>query len=250
MSIAPFFANAVLNCIFRATGITAPTISLHAYVGDPRSTGTELASVGSYAPISLPTYGSPSGGLVTNTADATWPTATANWTTGWNYIGLKDGSGNLWWAGQLPVARNVLTGFTPVDYVGTLGIQFAYGNATYGSNAFLNCLVNGVSVTPPSTLYIAPYNGSPVAGGTELTTNGASRIAAPIFSAASAGATINTSPVNWGIASGNWVANCTHLAFVDASGNIWGFMALSTGVLVYMNDTPTIPIGALVPSIS
>jgi hypothetical protein len=71
--------------------------------------GTEVSG-GSYARTAV-TFGSPSNGVTTNSADVTFPTATASWgTVGW--IGINDAStsGNLLYHTPLDTSKTIDTG--------------------------------------------------------------------------------------------------------------------------------------------
>lgn len=75
--------NAVVNHLLRNTALTSPTVvylALFTAVTDAEAaTGTEVSG-GSYARTAI-TFGSPSNGVVTNSAAVTFPAATGNWGT-------------------------------------------------------------------------------------------------------------------------------------------------------------------------
>jgi hypothetical protein len=92
-----YLENALINATLRNTSYTSPTtvyVGLH--TADPTDAGTGAeVSGGSYARQSA-TFGAPSDGSSTTTADITFPTATASWNTV-THIGIWDAStsGNL-----------------------------------------------------------------------------------------------------------------------------------------------------------
>jgi hypothetical protein len=106
--------NALINGTLRATSYTAPAavyVSLH--TADPTDAGTGAeVSGGSYVRRAA-TFGAPSNGVSTTTADITYPTATADYgTVGW--IGIWDAltSGNLLYHTPLNIAKTISTGDT------------------------------------------------------------------------------------------------------------------------------------------
>ena len=85
-----FLENALINATLRATTYTSvATVYVSLWTSDPTDagSGTEVTG-GSYARTAV-TFGAPSNGASTNSADVTFPTATASWgTVGW--IGIND----------------------------------------------------------------------------------------------------------------------------------------------------------------
>ena len=82
MSKTNYLEDALLNHVLRHTAYTSPgTVYLGLYTVSPSETGggTEVAG-GSYARQPV-TFGAPSGGSTSNTADVTFPMATAPWGT-------------------------------------------------------------------------------------------------------------------------------------------------------------------------
>ena len=107
-----YLENALINGTLRATSYTAPTtIYVALYTTDPTDadTGTEVSG-GSYARQSV-TFGAPSNGVSLNSADVTFPTATASWGTV-AYIGLRDAStaGNLLYHTPLDASKAIASG--------------------------------------------------------------------------------------------------------------------------------------------
>lgn len=95
--LSSYLENKLLDHVLRNTSYTSPTttyVGLYTSNPDEGNTGTEVSG-GSYArqPLSVTTA---SGGIVTSSADVTFPQATASWGT-ISHIGILDAltSGNL-----------------------------------------------------------------------------------------------------------------------------------------------------------
>ena len=107
-----YLENALINVTLRNTAFTAvatPYVAL--FTSDPTDagSGTEVSG-GSYARTAV-TFGAPSNGVSTNSADVTFPTATGSWgTVGW--IGIYDASasGNLLYHTPIDVSKTVTSG--------------------------------------------------------------------------------------------------------------------------------------------
>ena len=107
-----FLENALINATLRATTYTSPaTVYVSLYTTDPTDadSGTEVSG-GSYARTAV-TFGAPSNGVSTNSADVTFPTATASWGTV-SHIGIHDASttGNLLFHTPLDTAKTIDSG--------------------------------------------------------------------------------------------------------------------------------------------
>ena len=109
-----FLEDALINATLRATTFTSPaTVYVSLWTSDPTDagSGTEVSTSGtSYARTAV-TFGAPSGGVSTNSADVTFPTATASWgTVGW--IGINDAAtgGNLLYHTALDTAKAIDSG--------------------------------------------------------------------------------------------------------------------------------------------
>jgi len=107
-----YLENALLNAVLRNTTYTSPTTC---YVGlfssDPTDAGSGTeCSGGAYARIAV-TFGSPTNGVVTNSADVTFAQATNDWGT-ISHIGLHDAdtSGNLLFHTILASSKAIGTG--------------------------------------------------------------------------------------------------------------------------------------------
>ncbi len=107
-----FLEQALINATLRATTYTAPTtVYVSLWTSDPTDagSGTEVSG-GSYARTAV-TFAAPSNGVTTNSADVTFPTATASWgTVGW--IGINDAltSGNLLYHTPLDTSKTIDSG--------------------------------------------------------------------------------------------------------------------------------------------
>ena len=110
--LSNYLENALINATLRNTSYTSPAavyISLHTADPTDAGTGTEVAG-GSYIRQSA-TFGAPSNGVSTTTADITFPQATANWgTIGW--IGIWDAqtTGNLLYHTALDTSKAIDNG--------------------------------------------------------------------------------------------------------------------------------------------
>ena len=107
-----FLENALINAVLRNTTYTSPaTVYVSLYTSDPTDadTGTEVSG-GSYARTSA-TFDAPSNGVTQNSADITFPTATASWGTV-SHIGVHDAStaGNLLFHTALDTSKTIDSG--------------------------------------------------------------------------------------------------------------------------------------------
>ncbi len=105
-----YLENALINATLRATTFTSPTtvyVSLHS--ADPTDAGGSEISGGSYARKAV-TFGAPSNGTSTNSADVTFDQATASWGT-ITHIGIQDAltSGNLLYHTPLTTSKTIDT---------------------------------------------------------------------------------------------------------------------------------------------
>lgn len=122
-----YLENALVNVTLRNTAYTAPTtVYVGLYTTDPTdaNTGTEVSG-GSYARTAV-TFAAPSNGVTTNSADVTFPTATASWgTIGW--IGILDALtvGNLLYHTPLDASKLIDTGDIFRIATGNLSVTLA-----------------------------------------------------------------------------------------------------------------------------
>jgi len=125
--ISNYLENALINATLRATTFTAPaTVYVSLWTSDPTDagSGTEVSG-GSYARTAV-TFGAPSNGASTNSADVTFPTATGSWgTVGW--IGINDAStsGNLLYHTPLDTSKTIDTGDIFIIKTGNLSVTLA-----------------------------------------------------------------------------------------------------------------------------
>ena len=122
-----FLENKIIDHMLRNQSYTPPaTIYVALYTDDPTDadTGTEVSG-GSYArqPVTLTAA---SGGASSNSADITFPTATANWGT-ITHIGLRDAltGGNLLMHSPLDASKTVNNGDTFKINAGELDVTVA-----------------------------------------------------------------------------------------------------------------------------
>lgn len=107
-----YLENKLLDHVLRNTSYTSPTtvyVGLYTSNPDEGNTGTEVSG-GSYARQVL-SVTTASGGVVTSSADVTFPQATASWGT-ISHIGMLDAltSGNLLMYTALTTSKAIDTG--------------------------------------------------------------------------------------------------------------------------------------------
>ena len=122
-----FLENALINAVLRNTTYTSPaTVYVSLYLTDPTDadSGTEVSG-GSYARTAV-TMGAPSNGVSTNSADVTFPTATASWGTV-THIGIHDAStsGNLLFHTPLDTSKTIDSGDIFKITTGNLSVTLA-----------------------------------------------------------------------------------------------------------------------------
>jgi hypothetical protein len=122
-----FLENALINATLRNTTYTSPaTVYVSLWTSDPTDagSGTEVSG-GSYVRTAV-TMGAPSNGVSLNSADVTFPTATASWgTVGW--IGINDAltTGNLLYHTALDTAKTIDSGDIFKISTGNLSVTLA-----------------------------------------------------------------------------------------------------------------------------
>lgn len=112
--ISNYLENALVNHVLRNTALTSPvTVYVALYTTDPTDadTGTEVTG-GSYARQSA-AFSAPTDGATSNSADVTFPTATANWGTV-THVVIRDAAagGNALFHGALTASKVVNNGDT------------------------------------------------------------------------------------------------------------------------------------------
>lgn len=113
-AMSNYLEEAILNAVFRNTPFTSPTsVHLALYTSDPTEadTGTEVSG-GAYArrPVTFSAPTQVGGkGTISNSADVSFPVATAAWGTV-THIGLRSAAtgGNLLYYGPVSNARSIL----------------------------------------------------------------------------------------------------------------------------------------------
>lgn len=107
-----YLETALVNATLRNTTYTSPaTVYAALFTTDPTDAGSGTeASSGAYARTAI-TFGSPSNGVTTNSADVTFPTCTAAWGT-ITHMGIFDAStsGNLLYHTALDASKTVDSG--------------------------------------------------------------------------------------------------------------------------------------------
>ena len=123
-AFSDYLEAALLNHILRNTAFTSPTtVYLALFTTAPGEAGGGVeVSGGSYARQAA-TFGAPSNGTCSNSADVTFPQATADWGTIQGF-GIFDAAtaGNLLFYGNFTVAKSVLSGDYFVVPAGGLSI--------------------------------------------------------------------------------------------------------------------------------
>lgn len=122
-----YLENALINATLRATNFTAPIavyISLH--TADPTDDGSGTEVSGNAYVRQAATFGAPSNGVSTTTADITFPQATGSWGTV-SYIAIWDAesTGNMLYHTPLDVAKAIDTGDIFKIAAGSLTVTLA-----------------------------------------------------------------------------------------------------------------------------
>ena len=124
-----FLENALINATLRNTTYTSvATVYVSLWTSDPTDagSGTEVSTSGTGYARTAVTFGAPSNGVTLNSADVTFPTATASWgTVGW--IGINDAatSGNLLYHTALDTSKTIDSGDIFKISTGNLSVTLA-----------------------------------------------------------------------------------------------------------------------------
>ena len=124
-----FLEDALINATLRATTYTSvATVYVSLWTSDPTDagSGTEVSTSGTGYARTAVTFGAPSNGVTTNSADVTFPTATASWgVVGW--IGINDAatSGNLLYHTALDTSKTIDSGDIFKISTGNLSVTLA-----------------------------------------------------------------------------------------------------------------------------
>jgi hypothetical protein len=124
-----YLENALINAVLRNTSYTSPaTVYVSLYTSDPTDadSGTEVSTSGTGYARTAVTFGAPSDGVSTNSADVTFPTATASWGTV-SHIGIHDAStsGNLLFHTPLDTSKTIDSGDIFKITTGNLSVTLA-----------------------------------------------------------------------------------------------------------------------------
>ena len=127
--ISNYLENALINATLRNTSYTSPTtVYVALYTTDPTDadTGTEVSTSGTAYARTAVTFGAPSNGVSTNSADVTFPTATGSFGTV-THVGLRDAStaGNLLYHSPLDDSKTVGIGDVFKITTGNLSVTLA-----------------------------------------------------------------------------------------------------------------------------
>jgi hypothetical protein len=118
-----YLENALCNWIRGTAMPSAPaTVYLSLHTADPGETGaSEHGATASYARTAV-TFGAPSNGVMTNSAQVQFPTASANYSAAITHFGVHDAAsaGNFLGGGALGSSATITTGVTPQWNVGAL----------------------------------------------------------------------------------------------------------------------------------
>jgi hypothetical protein len=111
--MSDYLENKLLEHSLGKTSYAMPTVYVALYTALPTEAGSVNEFTGGGYTRQPVTFGSASGGSITNNTSVSFPVASANWGT-IQAIGLVDsqtvGQGNLLWYGSLDVAKTVTTG--------------------------------------------------------------------------------------------------------------------------------------------
>lgn len=125
--LSNYLEDALINAVLRNSSYTSPaTVYVALYTSNPNedNSGTEVSG-GSYARTAV-TFGAPSNGTSTNSADVTFPTATASWGTV-THFGILDANaaGNLLFYGALTTSKTIGSGDVANFTAGNLSCTLA-----------------------------------------------------------------------------------------------------------------------------
>lgn len=127
MSLSNYTELKILDHLNGKTEFTMPTVYVGLSTANPGDTASDLAepSGNSYARIATTgaTWAAAAGGIASNAAAITFPTATGAWGT-ITYFALFDAltSGNMLASGALTQAKAVASGDTPKFDIGAISI--------------------------------------------------------------------------------------------------------------------------------
>jgi hypothetical protein len=111
-AISNYLENALINVTLRATSYTAPTtVYVALFTTDPTDAGSGTECSGTAYARQSATFGAPSNGASTTTADVQFPQAGNSWGT-ITHFGIYDAltTGNLLYHGALTTSKIIDTG--------------------------------------------------------------------------------------------------------------------------------------------
>jgi hypothetical protein len=122
-----YLENALINHTLRNSALSAPSavyVSLHTANPDEDASGAELS--GSAYARQAATFGAPSNGVSTTSADINFPQATGSWGTV-SHIGIWDASssGNMLYYTALDASKTIATGDILKIAAGSLTVTLA-----------------------------------------------------------------------------------------------------------------------------
>lgn len=121
-------ANAVINLVLRNVAYSPSTTNVFValYVGDPKTTGTEVSTVGTNYSRKQVTFSAAAGGQTSNSLEVDFGVATANYSASpIDYFALLDNStgGNMLYSDSLTVSQTISNGNQPKFAVGAITVQ-------------------------------------------------------------------------------------------------------------------------------
>lgn len=261
-----YLENKLIDLVLRGVAWTPPNPVYLALFGTAATlaqleagTLTGEVAVGSYARQPT-TFGAPAARAITNSGAVSYPTLTADYPNPVRFYAFCDAltAGNILSYGQLDSDLTYVTGNVPTFDVGQLTVNFLAGASVsdYLAHVLLNQVFRNTAFTPP-TVRIGLFGaGASVAAlklGTltgEIAGNGYARIVVP-FGAPTDGLSLNTGVLTFGPATPSGWGSVQFSALIDAaaSGNVLSAAALASPLVVNLNNTPRIAVGALSQSI-
>jgi hypothetical protein len=261
-----YLENKIIDLVLRGTAWTPPNPVYFALFSTAAAlaqleagTLTGEVAVGSYARQPV-TFGAPAARSMSNNASLSFPLLTANYPDPVRFYAFMDAaaSGNVLAYGQLDSDLTYVTGNTPTFDIGQLTVNFLAGASLsdYLVHALLNHVFRNTAFTPPTVraaLFGAAASIAQLKAGTltgEVAGNGYARQAVT-FGAATDGVSLNSAPVTFGPATPAGWGSVLFTALVDAasSGNVLSAAALSSALIVNLNNSPRIATGGLSQSV-
>lgn len=111
-AMSNYLENALINATLRNTSYTSPsTVYVALFTSDPTDAGSGTECSGSGYARQSATFGAPSNGVSSISADVEFPQATGAWVT-ITHFGIFDASssGNLLYHGALTASKTIATG--------------------------------------------------------------------------------------------------------------------------------------------